>query len=178
MTERKFTSQTRYARTPTKYNVTKTLTVNADGTKTPNYKVQELRGQPRACLVTMSDGATVYFGISRCHETDNFSKPLGRRMAYGRAGTASAELHSFRGADTALSFDCGRLVGVVGVNNLDDLFDLFYNIEKRIYAYYAADRQARYEESLQQARKSAKEPPVFGLHAPSTAEQADGASET
>ncbi len=173
--EKKHTSQTRYARTPTKYHVVKTLEVDANGRKTPRYAVTELRGTPRACLVTISDGTTVYFGISRCHELDNFSKPLGRKMAYGRAGTASAELAKFKGEDTPLSFDCKRLLGVVGVNHLDVLLDLFYNVDKRIYAFYEAERQAQVHEESSELHEAK---PIFGLHAPSTAEQADGASET
>ncbi len=125
-----YTSMTRYYREPSRAHLTPNIEDPTKGT----YRL--LRGTPKACLVTLTDGATVWFGIARCHEADTFSKSLARKMAAGRADTAFSE-YVTREPEKLLpfTFDPLRLIGVCEFADLDQLLDMFYTLDKSIYRY-------------------------------------------
>lgn len=128
--DNQITSMTRYYRNSSQVHLTQDRADPRSGT----YRI--LRGTPRACLVTLTDGVTVWFGISRAHKDDTFNKRLARKMAAGRAQAAFKQFNS-REPEKALpfTFDAVRLFGVCEFGDLKQLLDVFYTLDKSIYRY-------------------------------------------
>lgn len=88
---------------------------------------------PKNTLVTMRNGDTIYFGVSRCNNNagDSFDKSLGTTIAANRATLAAYEEDNqdlvLNGG--TISIHRSGLRGSVALSNITTLLNYFDNID-------------------------------------------------
>lgn len=103
--------------------------------KTENIRIRYGRVDgktPKNTLVTVRDGDTVYFGISRCNTSagDVFHKELGKYIATRRAALAVNESDKYGYlVGTNVQMHRSGLRGRVPRENIVDLLNTFGNID-------------------------------------------------
>ena len=90
-------------------------------------------------LVTITDGETIFFGISRCNVTagDKFLKAKGRGVARGRALKAQEEFPNSSQADGTIAdlnfvTHSSGLRGFVQQDRVPELLEYFRNIDENL----------------------------------------------
>lgn len=114
--------------------------------KTENTRIRYGRvndHSPKNTLVTVRDGDTVYFGISRCNMDagDRFNKDTGKMIASRRAALAASESdrYNYLSGTNVQVHDSG-LRGRVPRESIVDLLRTFGSIDRVLYDRAVASR--------------------------------------
>lgn len=112
------------------YRVRYGRVTNSKLTKTENTNFKN-NTVPKNTLITYRVGDAVYFGISRCNKNlDVFNKYLGKKIAIDRAVLAQNDSSDTSRSEENLTVHSSGLRGYTDINNIKNLIEYFYNIDK------------------------------------------------
>jgi hypothetical protein len=90
-----------------------------------------VNNQPKNTLVTICDGETIYFGISRCRmNEDRVNKEEGKRLALFRAEIAASNVAGAWAKDGTLFVHKTGVFGNVKKDDVRKLLEYFDNIDE------------------------------------------------